>query len=341
MEFYSKDASSNQANHVFKSGLISRPQNKDKNSENFLDSAQNTFLAQPMNLGEANRTPSDVSDRQRLSSKDAKHYSDNLYTILSDEINIKRRMSRNCSSSYNPILESLANIRKIQATKHVCRKYNNRKMEREMKFTVQNLDENLDSEDVFQSEGFSINIDNPQVLEFIIKELDDFDSEFNAEIPEEKKYSEKIEKEFEDIQFEIKLTEKEETKHIGSVRLVDDSYNIFDNNGAYLFQIDKIPFHHTEEHVPVMKKNIEGSVAIEAASVQIRPWNLLSLQSDIKFPAYCNPKEKLMILGVVLVLLMKMSSEGRELQQRHVRQHCSVGGIWRDMVEKMRSFFIE
>jgi len=341
MEFSSENTSSNQANPHYKPGAISKPQNKDKDLGNLLDPAQNTFLAQPMNLGEANRTPSDVSDRQRLSSKDAKHYSDNLYAILSDEINIKRRFSRNCSGTYNPILESLTSIRKIQATNHVCRRYNNRKMEREMKFTVQNLDENLDSEDIFQSEGFSVNLDNPRVIEFNIKELDDFDSEFNAEIPEEKIYSEKIEKAFEDVQFEIQLTEKEETKHIGSVRLVDDSYNIFDNNGAYLFQIDKIPFHHTEEHVPVMKKNVESSIAIEVASVQIRPWNLLSLQSDIKFPPYCNPKEKLMILGVVLILLMKMSSEGRELQQRHVRQHCSVGGIWKDVVEKMRSFFIE
>ncbi len=315
-----------------------------KNNLNHIDAAvPNQLIAQqPFDILEIRQTPSDSSDLKRKSPQDSKHYSENLYAIISDEMNIKRRLSRNLFGNPNPILESLASVRKIQTTKHVFRKYNNRKMERQFKFSLQNLDENLDSDDIFQSEGFTINLQNPGIIEFNIKEIDEFNFDGNEnDTEDDKKYSDKVELDFEDYQFEINLTEKDETKNIGSVRLIDGSYNIFDSNGNYVFQMDKISNRHSEEHLSVLKKNIEGSIILEVANVEIRPWNLLSLQSDIRFPPFCNPKEKLMILAVVLVLMMKLSSEGRELQIRHPRNHCSVGGMWRDMVEKMKSFFVE
>jgi len=316
---------------------------RDNQILNLIDPVPNNMVTQqPFDILEAHQTPSDSSDLKRKSPQESKHYSDNLYAIINDEMNIKRRLSRNLFGNYNSILESLAGVRKIQATKNVFRKYNNRKMERQFKFSLQNVDENLDSDDIFQSDGFTINLQNPGVIEFKIKEMDEFNFDGNEnDIDDDKKYPDKVELEFEDHQFEINLTEKEETKNIGSVRLIDGSYNIFDSNGNYVFQMDKISYHHTEEHVSVLKKNIEGSIILEVANVEIRPWNLFSLQSDIRFPPFCNPKEKLMILAVVLVLMMKLSSEGRELQMRHPRNHCSVGGMWRDMIEKMKSFFVE
>jgi len=271
---------------------------------------------------------SSLPNRQTMTPKTRKHYSDNLYAVLDDGYVSRRKHTRSTIGRTNPLLNSLERAQKMLITKQALRTCKDRRMEREVRFSIQNADENLDEEDPFQSEGFSLNIEDSNVIEFNFQEVDEFD--FTRE-PEKNcgKLSENLEHYFNDKAFEVVLTEGERKRTIANVKLVDGNYCIYDIEGNYLFQIEKVSHPSNKQQLVIAKRNSKGKVETEMGTLIFGSCKILTLEVDVFFEEVCSPKEKVMILATVCTLMMKIQMKGR--QQRENGGACSVKSLWKDI----------
>jgi len=325
----------------------SLPQSQQQSPFISLSSGQNSISLQNNFPKEGNQEPNlsptveeapERLEQGSVPSHDHIHYSDNLYSILGDEMNQKRRGTQNTFCDTNiSLLEYIEGIRKILITKHLLRN-SQRKAEREVQYSLQNYEETLDGEDLFQSERFLVNISDPYTLEFLFK--GDEDSNEKETLPKnEGKFSQKLERSFNEKEFFITLTEKEETKILGNVKLVNGNYNVYDKNGVLIFQIEKISYPEEQNQITIIRQVEDEDKEEEMGSVELGPWNFLTLEGDIWFTGGCSPKEKLLIMGTVFVLLMKIPLSKGIFQNRYERNVCSVRGLWKEVLNKMRSIF--
>ena len=267
-----------------------------------------------------------------------RHFTESLYSAVEDTPGLKTRLSRSVASGLNLMLDSLLNSQKIIVTKQVLRNLI-KNQKREVRFTILNSDENLDAEDPFQSEGFALNVKNPNILEFNLQDWND--PILKDESSRDRgKLSEGLEQTFNDKVFTVLTREGQITKRVGSIRLVNGNYHAFDMNEDYMFQIEKVTSAvKGQVNMQVVKRKDEGEVLAELANMEIGPWNSLTLEGEIGFVQGCTPREKMMILGAILALMMKMPAKEKGVGNQTVRQSCSMGSMWRDFYGKMRSLF--
>jgi len=239
-------------------------------------------------------------------------------------------------------LEFLGGTRKILVTKHALSKMQNRKLEKEAKYQLHNQEETLDGEDLFQSEGFSLNIEDLNTIQFHFHSGDDDDYlerstyEQISQIQHEG-FSEKLEKAFQDEAFDVTLTEKKATRIIGSVKLMNGIYYVSDAKGSYLFQIEKIFPSYRDRKIKVIRKMDEEDMEEEMGSIEFGPLNGLTVETEVIFSDMCSSKEKLLILGTVLALLMKCPFGRRNFDPMNDRRVCSITGLWRGLIQSIRS----
>jgi len=295
----------------------------------------------PINPQKSVLSSSSMIDRPPQSPRSSKHYSDNLYSLLDNGIAARRRMTRSSTTGrLNPILDSIGDTRRMLLTKQALRACKNRKLKKEFRLVVNNADENLDKDDPFQAEGFSINVKSLTGIEFNYQEFDEFDS-VGPNVEDNSKFAEAVEKNFDDKAFGIVITEGVRTRKIGDVKLVDGEYHMYDVEGNYVFQIEKISKLTSEaSRLTIIKKNQQGEVEEEYGFIEFNPWKTFTLEAEAVFRDICSSKEKMMILGTALVLMMKIpAKEGGEQKGEGPHEACSVRSIWNEVVGAMGSLF--
>jgi len=295
----------------------------------------------PINPQKSVLSSSSMIDKPPQSPRSSKHYSDNLYSLLDSGIAARRRLTRSSTTGrLNPLLDSIADTRRMLLTKQALRACKNRKLKKEFRLVVNNADENLDRDDPFQAEGFSINVKSLTAIEFNYQEFDEFDS-IEPNVEANSKFAEAVEKNFDDKAFGIVITEGVRTRKIGDVKLVDGEYLVYDVEGNYVFQIEKISKLTSEaSRLTVTKKNEQGEVEEEYGFIEFNPWKTFTLEAEAVFRDICSSKEKMMILGTAFILMMKIPAT-KEGEQKGEGPHeaCSVRSIWNEVVGAMGSLF--
>lgn len=253
-------------------------------------------------------------------------------------MNARKRLSRNTFGAYNPLLESLSGMEKMLITKQEVPLCKSRVMRRDIKYSLQNADEELDLEDPFQSEGFLLNAEDPNMLEFKLDdveviELEEGQSHFCGN------FNEHIEHVFNDRMFRITLTEHDRSKAIGHARLVDGEYHVFDHNENLVFQVERLGGAKTGNQLVIVKRGDDGEIEREMGNVDLGQWRTLTLEAEVVYGGLCSAKEKLLILGTVLVMMMKMQPNQMALRRQNMDGACSVRGLWKEVIEKVRSIF--
>jgi len=273
-----------------------------------------------------------AGDKPPQSPRTRKHYSDNLYSLLDDGLAARRRLTRSTFGRLNPLLEALAGTQKMLLTKQALRTCKNRRLKKEFRLAVQNADENLDQDDPFLAEGFSINVKSLVGIEFNYQEFDEFTVE-ESNVEDNSKFAEVVETKFDDKGFGIVLTEGTRTRKIGDVKLIEGEYHVYDVEGTYVFQMEKITkLNSGTSRLAVNKKNEQGEIEQEFGFIEFNPLKKFTVEAEAVFKDVCSSKEKMMILGTALVLMMKIAVKDSDEKGEVKHEACSVRGIWKEVI---------
>lgn len=293
----------------------------------------------PNESSKASKIPSSNSRRQSaLSPSGLKHYSDNLYSLIDGGMTARKKLSYNTFGAFNPLLESLVGMQKMLITKQEVPMCKSRVMRRDIKYSLQNADEDLDIEDPFQYEGFSLNTEDPNVLEFKLKDVEEIELE-EGQSHFCGNFNERIEHDFNDKMFRITLTEQDRTKTIGHVRQVEGEYLVYDHNDNKVFQVERLGGAKMSNQLVIVKRGEDGEIEKEMGSVDLGQWRTLTLEAEVVYGGLCTAKEKLLILGTVLIVMMKMQPGNMTLRRQNMDGACSVRGLWKEVIDKVRSIF--
>lgn len=252
-----------------------------------------------------------------------KHYSKNLYSLIDDNSTIQDKYNQTTSFKANFLLTSLSLTDQVQVIKTVIPKYlsNSQQCTR---FSIKSLDENeTDSEDPFQSSAFSTEILMSGGLTFCYNPDTQINKNIQDQPGEPKACAELLEEPFTELKDKflvISLKTPEKTLNLGNIRYSKNRYQIFNASGLPLYGIaDVLTLSRAQQKV-----NIIDVQEKEIGNIDFSFEGLNKLVAGIEFSAKISPREKLLVIGAVFIMLGRVSWTKGKITKEN-KEECSVG----------------
>lgn len=264
-----------------------------------------------------------------------RHYSKNLYMLLDDTTEMQERYVTSSTFKADYLFTSLSLTENVQIVKKTIIPDMNRSARQSMRFYIKTLDEETGSVDPFQSQDFSAELLTSSGLTFTYTpEKNDTESTSPRHGSFYRPCGELTDQAFSDFDDKfmiISFRTIESTVNLGNLRNLKNKYQIFNSGGVLLYEMAKL-WSWGKRDARDQEVIIFDTKEEEVGQINLKVDALNTLNATITFGTKIRPKEKLLIMGAVFIILGK-TTWGQDRQVSRDPQ-CSMGSFMGFVLKK-------